>query len=210
MLHDSSSDAPILARRRERGQNKPRCTICFSTTSSTTTWKNESPCATLHLDSAQEGPRAGRAGARRRFRRPRGRRGARLQRRRPFRRRAVRPRRPLCGERPRLELAGAGVERGRRGGRPMIARSWTAEATPARAREYILHFRQKVLPGHCEHRGTPRGLRSDAKPGRRCRNRHHHPLGVHGRPSGSSPATTPTSQSSRSRRGPSSRGSTSK
>jgi heme-degrading monooxygenase HmoA len=28
----------------------------------------------------------------------------------------------------------------------MIARSWTAEATPARADDYILHFRQKVLP----------------------------------------------------------------
>ena len=28
----------------------------------------------------------------------------------------------------------------------MIARSWTAEATPARAEEYILHFRQKVVP----------------------------------------------------------------
>ena len=28
----------------------------------------------------------------------------------------------------------------------MIARSWTAEATPARAEEYIVHFRQKVLP----------------------------------------------------------------
>ncbi len=28
----------------------------------------------------------------------------------------------------------------------MIARSWTAEATPSRAEEYILHFRRKVLP----------------------------------------------------------------
>jgi heme-degrading monooxygenase HmoA len=28
----------------------------------------------------------------------------------------------------------------------VIARSWTAEATPSRAEEYILHFRQKVLP----------------------------------------------------------------
>jgi len=28
----------------------------------------------------------------------------------------------------------------------MIARSWTAEATPPRAAEYVLHFRQKVLP----------------------------------------------------------------
>jgi heme-degrading monooxygenase HmoA len=28
----------------------------------------------------------------------------------------------------------------------VIARSWTAEATPNRAEEYILHFRQKVLP----------------------------------------------------------------
>ena len=28
----------------------------------------------------------------------------------------------------------------------MIARSWTAEATPSRAEEYIRHFRQKVLP----------------------------------------------------------------
>jgi heme-degrading monooxygenase HmoA len=28
----------------------------------------------------------------------------------------------------------------------MIARSWTAEATPARADEYLQHFRAKVLP----------------------------------------------------------------
>jgi heme-degrading monooxygenase HmoA len=41
----------------------------------------------------------------------------------------------------------------------MIARSWTAEATPARAEEYILHFRLKVLPVIATSR-APRGLRS--------------------------------------------------
>ncbi len=102
--------------------------------------------------------------------------------------------RPLRGERTRLELEGAGVERGRRGRSAMIARSWTAEATPVRARGIHPSFPAESASGNREHRGTPRGLRSEREAWEKVSKSSSSLFGSPWTPSGSSPATTPTSR----------------